>query len=79
MQAAFEDVLRLRSGALTRQTILAASALFDRPFLLVSDFCLDETAINQPDQILDDENSDADTEYGNMISQVEKSLCQAKI
>ncbi len=79
MQAVFHDVQKLHSGALTSQTRLAASALFDRPFTLISEICHDETAIDRRDQSLDDERSDADTDHENSISQIEKYPSQSKL
>ncbi len=61
MQAELDDVLRLRCRALTSQTLLAASALFDRRFPLILGSSADDVAIflsNQSHDVM----SDADTE-----------------
>ena len=72
MQAALDDVLRLRSRAFTSQTLLAASALFDRPFTIILEICFDEAAARQHllGQTSDDENSDADTVCENSLGEV---------
>ncbi len=62
MQAELDDVLRLRCRALTSQTLVAASALFDRPFPLILEICPDDAAIYLSYQSQEDVMSDADTE-----------------
>jgi hypothetical protein len=62
IESSLDDVLRWRIRALTAKTLLAASALFDRPFPLISEISLDEAENQESDQMHDDERSDADTE-----------------
>ena len=62
MQAELENVLRLRSRALTSQTLLAASALFDRRFPLISETAPSDATVCLSSQNRDDVISDADTD-----------------
>ncbi len=58
---ALDDVQRLRTSALTCQTLLAVSAVLDRTFPHTDDY-LHSDGTQFSHQVSDDEMSDADTE-----------------
>ena len=58
---ALDDVQALRGRVFAGQTLLAASAIFDRPFQFSLDSSLDDAANHRSNQGQEDERLDAET------------------